>query len=117
MSKIELYINYIMANLYLGNAVVSNGRWDFGGSTLLNASSLLVNGQILCLPPEYETFGNTLIKDALLPARNYSSIATSSSSQYTSITVNGGYIYNSGDYGNTWVQANSTASAWKKITM
>ena len=107
-----------MANLYLGNkTIVTDGNWDFGGSNLLNASSLLVNGTILTLPPDFDTFGNTLSKYPTLAPRNYSSVATSSSSQYTSLTVNGGYIYNSNDYGNTWRQANSIQTNWKKITL
>ena len=87
-----------MSNLYLGNqTIVSDGSWYFGGSNLLNAASLVVNGTILCLPPDFDSFGNTLVNYSLLPPRNYSSVATSSSSQYTSLTVNGGYIYNSVD--------------------
>ena len=82
-----------MANLYLGNqTIVSDNNWDFGGSNLLNTGSLVVNGTLLCLPPDFDSFGNTLVNYALLPPRNYSSVATSSSSQYTSLTVNGGYI-------------------------
>ena len=108
-----------MANLYLGKqTIISNNNWDFGNASLNNASRISVNGSIISLPPDFGTFGNTWVSynDDLNPS-NISSVAISSSGKYGSITINGGYIYVSNDYGGSWVQSESLLKNWKKITI
>ena len=105
-----------MSNLYLGKqTVVKNNDWDFGGANVHGANTFSVDGTISSMPPDFETFGKNWI-DVSLNTRNYNSITTSSSGQYCSITVYGGVIFNSIDYGSSWVQADNAPNAnWVNI--
>jgi photosystem II stability/assembly factor-like uncharacterized protein len=105
-----------MSNLYLGKqTIIKNNDWNFGGANVHGANTFSVDGTISSMPPDFETFGKNWI-DVSLNARNYNSITTSSSGQYCSITVSGETIYNSTDYGSSWVQADNAPNAnWVNI--
>jgi len=105
-----------MSNLYLGKqTIIKNNDWNFGGANLHGANTFSVDGTISSLPPDFETLGKNWI-DVSLNTRNYNSITTSSSGQYCSITVSGETIYNSTDYGSSWVQADNAPNAnWVNI--
>jgi len=105
-----------MSNLYLGKqTIVKNNDWDFGGTNVHGANSFSVDGTISSMPPDFETLGKNWT-DISLNARNYNSITTSSSGQYCSITVSGETIFNSTNYGTSWVQADNAPNAnWVNI--
>ncbi len=105
-----------MSNLHLGKqTIVKNNDWDFGGTNVHGANSFSVDGTISSMPPDFETLGKNWT-DISLNARNYNSITTSSSGQYCSITVSGETIFNSTNYGTSWVQADNAPNAnWVNI--
>jgi len=105
-----------MSNLHLGKqTIVKNNDWDFGGTDVHGANSFSVDGTISSMSPDFETMGKNWT-DISLNTRNYNSITTSSSGQYCSITVYGGVIFNSNDYGSTWSQADNAPNAnWVNI--
>jgi len=107
-----------MPTLYLGKqTIVKNNEWDFGNVDVFGVNSMNVEGNIISMPPDFESFGINWM-DVSLNNRNYNSIATSSSGKYCSVTVTGGVIYNTADFGTTWSQSNNAPNAnWKQITI
>ena len=107
-----------MPDLYLGKqTIVKNNDWNFGNADIRGANSIVVDGNIMSMPPDFDSLGVNWT-DISLNERNYNSIATSSSGKYCSTTVQGGVIYNTTDYGITWTQSNNAPNAnWKKIAI